>query len=210
MSGRLPDNALLERLQDERNDDHRSDDDLASMYNYFAEGANVPITLLKEDDHYHCFIVFQKDSTNNSHCTMLHHLAQYPTRMGITTPFDGNWYLSGDQPMAGNQIHYILPGSLFTPQPGVQLYSLERIQREVGPGISQLTMAIGDEDLEEAELITTRRGMWIPNCYAALCLEDGLSPVDVWNRIYGASFRIGTLPCAPPWFNTYSTSYKAQ
>ena len=198
MSGRLPDNALLEWLQDEGNDDHRSDNDLASMYSYFAEGADDPTTLLKEDDRHHCFLVSQKDSTNKSHCTVLHHLAQYPTHMGITMPFDGNWYLSGDQPVASNQIHYILLSTLFAPQPGVQLYSPERIQREVGPGMSQLTMVIGDDDLEEAELITTSRGMWIPNRYAALCLEDGLSPVDVWNRLYGALLQNGHATiCAP-------------
>ena len=198
MSGILPDNALLEWLQDDANNDHKSDDDLAAMYSYFAEGAADPLDQLKEDDRHHCFLVFQKSPAGNSNCTVLHHLAQYPTRMGITTPFDGNWYLSGDQPVAGSQIHYILPNSIFTPQPGVQVYSPERIQREVGPGMTQIAMSIGDDDLAEAELITTRRGMWIPNQYAALCLEDGLSPVDVWNRVYGALLRNGhTTICAP-------------
>ena len=198
MSGILPNNALLEWLQDESSDDHRSDDDLASMYSYFAEGAANPIALLKEDDRHHCFLVFQKDTAGNSHCTILHHLAQYPTQMGITTPFDGNWYLSGNQPVAGNQINYILPDTLFTPQARVQVYSPERIQREVGPEMSQLVMVIGNDDLEEAELITTRRGMWIPNRYAALCLEEELSPVDVWNRVYGAMLQNGhTMVCSP-------------
>ena len=130
--------------------------------------------------------------------------------MGITTPFDGNWYLSGGQPVAGNQIHYILPGTLFTPQPGVQLYSQERIQREVGPGMSQLTMVIGDEDLKEAKLITTRCGMWIPNHYAVLYLEDGLSPVDVWTRVYGALLQNGHTTECSPLVQHCSTSCKVQ
>ena len=198
MSGDSPDNTLLHWLQDEGNDDYRSNDSLASMYAYFTEEADDPLALIKEDDHHHCFLIFQKDSAGNSIGSILHHLAQYPTRMGITTPYDGNWYLSGGQPVAGNQISYILPASLFTLQAATQVYTPERIQRELGDGMAQLLMVIGEDDLEEAELVTTRRGMWIPNQYAALCLEEGLTPVDVWNRVYGAILRNGhTAICAP-------------
>ena len=35
--------------------------------------------------------------------------------------------------------------------------------------------------------------MWIPNQYAALCLEEGVSPVDVWGRLYRALRRDSTL-----------------
>ena len=40
--------------------------------------------------------------------------------------------------------------------------------------------------------------MWIPNKHAALCLEDGLSPVAVWNRVYPALLQDGlTAVCSP-------------
>ena len=198
MSGDTTDNTLLQWLQDESNDDHRTNDLLASMYSYFAEGADDPLTRIKEDDRHHCFLIFQKDAVGSSYCSVLHHLAQYPTRMGITTPHDGNWYLSEGQPVAGNHINYLLPNSLFIPQTATQVYSPERIQRELGADMAQLVMVIGEDDLEEADLVTTRRGMWIPNQYAALCLEDNLSPGDVWRRVYGALLRNGhTTICAP-------------
>ena len=40
--------------------------------------------------------------------------------------------------------------------------------------------------------------MWIPNTYAALCVEGGLSPVEVWNRVYGEVLRNGHSDCCAP------------
>ena len=40
--------------------------------------------------------------------------------------------------------------------------------------------------------------MWIPNQYAALCLEEGLNPVETWSRIYGMILQDGaTVACKP-------------
>ena len=33
--------------------------------------------------------------------------------------------------------------------------------------------------------------MWIPNQYTHLCLGDRLSPVEVWNRLYGTILQNG-------------------
>ena len=100
------------------------------------------------------------------------------------------------------------PFFLFTVQAATQIYSPERIQREIGPGMTQLLMVIGDKDLEEANLVTTCCAMWIPNQYAPLCLEDELSPVDVWNRVYGAMLQNGhTTVCSPP---VHYLQYKLQ
>ena len=53
-------------------------------------------------------------------------------------------------------------------------------------------------NLEDLELLTTRRSMWIPNQYAALLLETGLSPVAVWNRLYPQLLQDGnTILCKP-------------
>ena len=40
--------------------------------------------------------------------------------------------------------------------------------------------------------------MWIPNRYAALYLEEGVSPMEIWDRMYGDFRRDSTLEyCSP-------------
>ena len=200
MSGILPNNALLHWLQDDSNDEFLEEDALATMYSYFAMGANDPLPRVKGDDRYHCFITFQKDSGGNAHCTILHHLARVPTRMGTDTPYNGNWYMTGDQPIDGNQITYSLPGSLLAPQAEVQVFTPEKIQLELTADseVTQLDMTPTEANLEDLVMVGTRRSMWIPNLYASLCLEDGLTPVDVWSRVYGNIVRNGhAVVCAP-------------
>ena len=97
MPGTLPDNALQLWLQDKTNDKFRRLNNLAGMYTYFAEGATDPMANIKEDDRHHCFLTFQQNDASKSVCSILHHLAQAPTRMGHATLYDGNWYITGDQ-----------------------------------------------------------------------------------------------------------------
>ena len=40
--------------------------------------------------------------------------------------------------------------------------------------------------------------MWIPNHFAALLLEENLSPIDVWERLYGALVRDGVIDVCLP------------
>ena len=200
MLGILPNKALLHWLQDNANNKFLEEDALATMYSYFTTGANNPLPWVKGDDCHHCFITFQKDSTGHSTCTILHHLARVPSCMGNNTPYDGNWYITGNQPVDGNQITYALPGSFFTAQPEVQVFSPEKIQLELSTNSdqSQLDTTPDEDNLEEIVLIGTRRTMWIPNVYASLCLEEGLTPVDVWNRVYGNLIQNGhDAVCAP-------------
>ena len=107
--------------------------------------------------------------------------------MGANTPYDGNWYMTGDQPIDSSQITYSLPGSLLTPQAEVQVFTPEKIQIELmaDSEVTQLDMTPTEANLEDLDMVSTRRAMWIPNLYASLCQEDGLLPVDVWNRVYG-------------------------
>ena len=55
-----------------------------------------------------------------------------------------------------------------------------------------------DANLVDLKLITTCRGMWIPIMYAAFCLEEDLSPVDVWTRVYGLILQNGNLEICKP------------
>ena len=200
MSGTLPDNALLAWLQDDTNDEFTDLDALAGMYSYFASSASDPIDNLKTDDRHHCFLIFQKGTLGTSTATILHHLAQYPSRMGQATTYDGNWYMTGDQPIAGHQITYELPTTLFGCVPEAQCYSPDRIQREISndPDLQLITVTVDDDNLEDLVSITTRRGMWIPNSYAALCLGDDLGPVEIWNRLYGVMLQKGhATVCSP-------------
>ena len=200
MSGLLPDNTLLTWLQDEANDEFTELDALAGMYTYFDASAAVPIDDLKTNDRHHCFLTFQKNSDGSSVASILHHLAQFPSRTGKTTAYDGNWYLTENQPVAGSQITYELPTTLFSEVTEVQCYTPDRIQREVtnDPDLPLVTVVVDENNLEDLVRVTTRRGMWIPNSYAALCLGDELGPVEVWNRVYGTMLRKGhATVCSP-------------
>ena len=200
MSGPLPDNALLTWLQDEANDEFLDLDALAGMYSYFSAEADNPLESIKTDDRHHCFLIYQKNSSGSLVASILHHLAQYPSHMGQDTAYDGNWYMTEDQPVAGSQITYELPTSLFDRVAEVQSYTPDRIQREIAnnPDLQVITAIVDDDNLDDLTRITTRRGMWIPNCYAALCLGGDLGPIEVWNRIYGVMLQKGhTAVCSP-------------
>ena len=113
MSGPLPDNALLAWLQDESNDEFRSTEALTTMYTFFATGATNPLERLQEDDQHHSFLIFIEDEQKEVVGLILDHLAQFPSRLGATsTAYDGQWFLTADQPIGGNHITYLLPPSL--------------------------------------------------------------------------------------------------
>ena len=200
MSGILPDNALLHWLQDESNDEFPDKDDLAGIYSHFAQGAANPLDAIKGDDRYHCFLTFQKNEAGMSNSTIMHHLAKAPSRIGVTTIYDGKWYMTAGQPIRGQQILAEVPADFFGEVGPVQCYTPDRIQRELGntPDVTQLEYVVDDANLPDLVAIGTRRAMWIPNSYAALCLEDSLTPVDIWNRVYGAILHNGHgQVCAP-------------
>ena len=200
MSGILPDNALLHWLQDGSNNEFLDQDALAGMYTYFNTSATDPLNSIKGDDRHHCFLIFQKDESGSSTGSIVHHIARAPSRMGNATVYDGKWYFTAGQPVRGQQIIYEVPNDLFGQVGPVQCYVPERIQRELGnlPDATNLSYVADDANLPDLNAITTRRGMWIPNNYAALCLEDGLTPVDIWNRVYGLMLQKGhTMACRP-------------
>ena len=199
-TNRLPDNALRLWLQDESNNDYLDLESLRTMYSLFASGEPDPTSLVQDDDRHHCFLIFNHDEENKAVGTILHHLARYPRRMGVTTPFDNLWYISAGQPVGGHQTTYELPSDLFETQDDSSVYTPDRIQREIGnkPDSSTITALANDQNVADIELVTTRRGMWIPNQYAALCLEEGLNPVETWSRIYGMILQDGaTVACKP-------------
>ena len=90
----------------------------------------------------------------------------------------GTGTLTGNQPVGGHQITNVLPASLFAMQDLAQVYTPDRIQQELGniPDLTQLTYAITDDILDDLVAVMVRRGVWIPNSYASLCLEEELIP----------------------------------
>ena len=200
MSGILSDNTLLLWLQDESNNDFKVQESMAGIYSYFTQGADDPLDSIKGDDRHHCFLTFQKNKAGISNGTIVHHLAKAPSRMGVTTIYDGKWYMTAGQPICGQQIIPEVPADLFREVGPVQCYTPDRIQRELGNTLdaTQLEYVVEDANLPDLVAVSTQRAMWIPNSYAALCLEDNPSLVDVWNRVYGALLQNGhALVCAP-------------
>ena len=201
MSGILPDNALLLWLQDESNNEFPDQDALAGIYSYFSQGATNPLDSIKGDDRHHCFLTFSKNEAGDSVGTVVHHLAKALSRMGITTAYDGRWYMTAGQPIRGQQIIFEVPDDLFGEVAPVQCYTPDRIQRELGntPDATQLEFTVNDANLPDLVAVGMRRSMWIPNSYAALCLlDDDLSPAEIWNRVYGMLLQNGhTAVCSP-------------
>ena len=201
MSGTIPDNALLAWLQDEQNDPFRSVESITGMYTHFSAARPDPIAALQQDDRNHCFLVFMENASGDTHAQVLHHLAQYPARLGApATAYDRHWYLTVGQPIGGSMITIDLPGDLFGLRAEASVFTPERIQRELGnnPEATQLEMDENDIDNDDVESFATRRGMWLPNSYAALCLGEQLTPVDVWNRLYSVIVQNGHLEACSP------------
>ena len=61
------------------------------------------------------------------------------------------------------------------------------------PEATHLEVDENEIDNEDVEEVITRRGMWIPNVYAMLCLGNDLSPVDMWNHLYSNIVQNGHL-----------------
>ena len=201
MSGPIPDNALLAWLQDEHNDPFSTSDLITGMYTHFSAARPNPIDALQQDDRNHCFLIFVEDSSGESHAQVLHHLAQYPARLGApASAYDRHWYLTLGQPIGGSMITVDLPGDMFALRNEAQVYSPDRIQRELAnnPDATQLEVDENEIDNDDVETIITRRGMWLPNAYVALCLGEQLTPVDIWNRLYNTLVQNGHLEACSP------------
>ena len=200
MLGILPDNTLLLWLQDKSNNEFPDQDSLVGIYSYFIQGATNPLDSIKGNSRHHCFLTFQKNGSGSSIGTIIHHLAKAPSRMGVTTIYDSNWYMTAGQPIRGQQIIFEIPADLFGEVEPAQCYTPDQIQRELGNTLdaTQLECMVDDANLPDLVAVSTRRAMWIPNVYAVLCLDDNLSPVDIWNRVYGMLLQNGhTVVCAP-------------
>ena len=196
----LPDNALLLWLQDESNNDYLSLEKLEEMYTLFAEDQPDPIEEFKDDDRYHNYLIFADNEEGMASAQVLHHLAKFPKRVGVATPYDNKWYVTSQQPVLGQHITTILPFDLFDPTKDVQTYTTDRIQREIShdPSLESITVEVTNDNLADLVTIKTRRGMWIPNQYAALVLEENLSPAQVWVRLYSQILRDGAIRACKP------------
>ena len=194
----IADNALLQWLQDDSNNDHQDPDSLQVMYEAFEPDAPDPTELIQDDDRHLCFLTFSHDEANRPAGYLLHSLSKYPKRIGIATEYDNRWYLSAGETTGGQQSTFELPSDFFEVTEDVQVYTRERIQREIGHNPEARNLVVLTEDVEDTELVRTRHGMWIPNHYAALIVEEGLSPVEIWNRIYGRILQDGVAQACEP------------
>ena len=86
----LPDNALLLWLQDEANNEYLDSASIESMYQIFADDSlEDQMSLLKDDDRHHCFLIFSPNEEDKPTSTILHNMVKYPKRIGVTTNYDG-------------------------------------------------------------------------------------------------------------------------
>ena len=190
----LYDNSMLLWAQDLINDEFQEAAAIARMYAHLNGGMANPLPLIQNDDRPHAILIFEK-AGERSHATILHHLKQFPTRVGSPTIHDGNWYTTSGQPIGGHHITVAVPEDLLESGAPVQTYLTTRMQLELGnnPDLEQIIPEVTEANIEDLDLITTRCGMWIPYQYAVLVMEEGLTPGEVWNRIYGAILQNGHL-----------------
>ena len=167
MSIILQDNSFLTWLQDPANDNYRDDAALTEVYTLFMghEAEDDPLSEFNEDDQSHSFLAFQKSASTptTSEAIILHHAAKYPSRIGTTTAYDNRWYLTGGDIQGGSHVTYDVPTSLLIPlvdDPGYAYYP-NRINTEIAnqPDLAQIVAVADDDNLEDVELLTPRRGM---------------------------------------------------
>ena len=202
----LLDNSYLSWLQDPQNDDYRDVDSLASVYSQLAHPVNDGrdlLTTFLDDETPHAFLVFQKINSS-SEALILHHGAKYPRKIGAPTPYDNNWYFTGGDITGGVPVTFQAPDDLLIPRDTfpASTYTATHINTLVTHDL-ELEQVVPDEedtdvDVSDHDLVSTSRGMWIPNSYAALCLGEGLSPAEVWRRIYPMMLQNGHLACCSP------------
>jgi hypothetical protein len=172
----------------------------ASKLKIALDDSTELLKLIQADDQNHCFLTFRKEEGGMASALLLHHMTQYPSRLGDDSPFAGQWFVTGGQPVGGVHITYDVPPDMFEISSPMQTYSTDRIQRELGNDISAKTLVpvASTENLADLDLVTTRRSMWIPHQYAALCVDEELSPAEVFTRVYGAILSDGVVDeCQP-------------
>ena len=96
--------------------------------------------------------------------------------------------MTGGQPVGGVHITYDVPPDMLDVTSPMQTYTADRVLREVANDIEAnvLIPEATTENVIDLDLVTTRRTMWIPNKYAALCIEEDMSPVEVFRRVQNA------------------------
>jgi hypothetical protein len=127
-----------------------------------------------------------------------------PPRVGQPAQHAGTrHFLSSGDSIHNQFVTHELPANFLTTLAPQYSFTADRIQREISHAPDEVQVAVDTEEeanLEDLELVltTTRRSMWIPNHYAALVLDTGLSPVTVWNRLYPQLLQDGnTVSCEP-------------
>ena len=198
----LPDNAFLLWLQDESNNEYLSPESLTQMYTHLAPLADDPLGTFKDDDRNHSFLVFMKHrDTNISRSYLMHHMSMLPPWVGQPTQHEGRYFLSSGDSIHNQFVTHELNANFLEEVNAQYSFTTDRIQREISHAPDKVQIIVGTEDdanLEDLEVLTTCRSMWIPNQYAALVL----SPFGiVFTRNYS---RMGTRCRA----NHYLPSFK--
>ena len=104
------------------------------------------------------------------------HVHAAPPQVGQPAQPAGRYFLSSGDNIHSQFITHELPVDFLEEGNAQYSFTADRIQRVISHE--------DDANLEDLELLTTRRSMRIPNQYAALLLETSLSPVTVWNHLY--------------------------
>ena len=157
MSAPPTNNAFLLWLQDDSHNDFLTKKALQEMYVCFDASAASPLAMLKDDDRKHCLLAFVKEGGCTT-AALLYHAERFPARMGRPTPWDGKWFMTAGQAIAGHWLTYNMPDDILDCTAGPsQTYVADRIQREIAdtPGVRELEISVSDENLEDLILIST-------------------------------------------------------
>ena len=88
MSAPLPYNVLLRWIQDESCNYYQTVELLRQIYTTFATVQPYPLDSLKDNARHHCFLIVSENEESHIVAAILHHMTQYPSRIGVTIPFD--------------------------------------------------------------------------------------------------------------------------
>ena len=80
---------------------------------------------------------------------ILHHIARYLSRIGVTTQFDNRWFITANQTIGGQHMTYQLPTDMFESLENVQTYTPNQIQRWIShnPDLSHIDVVAKDANV---------------------------------------------------------------
>jgi len=116
-----------------------------------------------------------------------HRIVRYQASLVRATPFDGTGYAFLGDVQNGQTPHSVVwADDYFTRAGNVQVPTSAHMDQLLATDPNATQVGPFPAGTVDTEMINTRYGMYIPNRYMTLLLDDGMTPREAWQRVRGA------------------------